>query len=209
MLFIAFVVFVAPSAIYAQASKPFDVRTFGATGDGTTIDSDVIVYDADPRYASIIAGIPDHPVEDVRLSNIRILYRGGLSLAQAATQPPELVNTFFRPPGGTGPREAYAVPEREAMYPEPSLFGVLPAYGFYIRHATGIQMDGVEVGFMSPDTRPAFVLDDVRDADFHGLRAQKSPDVPTFVLRDVSDVRVTHSQPVADTVVKRAARESF
>lgn len=171
--------------------------------------SNVIVYDADPRYASIIAGIPGHPVEDVRLSNIRILYRGGLSLAQAASQPPELVNTFFRPPGGTGPREAYAVPEREAMYPEPSLFGVLPAYGFYIRHAAGIQMDGIEVGFMSPDARPAFVLDDVRDADFHGIRAQKAPDVPTFVLRDVSDFRVTHSQPVADTVVKRAARESF
>jgi polygalacturonase len=171
--------------------------------------SNVNVYDADPRYASIIAGIPGHPVEDVRLSNIRILYRGGLSLEQAASQPPELVNTFFRPPGGSGPREAYAVPEREAMYPEPSLFGVLPAYGFYIRHAAGIRMDGVEVGFMAPDTRPAFVLDDVRDFEAHGVRAQKAPNVPTFVLRDVEEFRVTHSQPVPDTQIKRVARRSF
>jgi polygalacturonase len=171
--------------------------------------SNVVVYDADPRYASIIAGVPGHPVEDVRFSNIRILYRGGLTLAQAASQPPELVNTFFKPPGGSGPREAYAVPEREAMYPEPSLFGVLPAYGFYIRHAAGIHMDGVEVGFMSLDTRPAFVLDDVRDADFHSVRAQKAPSVPTFVLRDVEEFRVGHSGSMPDRFVKRATRLSF
>ncbi len=171
--------------------------------------SNVNVYDADPRYASIIAGVPGHPVEDVRFSNIRIMYRGGLSLAQAASQPVELVNAFFRPPGGTGPREAYAVPEREAMYPEPSLFGVLPAYGFYIRHAAGIQMDGVTVGFMSEDTRPAFVLDDVRDIELHGIRAQKAGDVPTFVLRGVEEFRLTHSLQAADRYLKRVARVSF
>jgi hypothetical protein len=171
--------------------------------------SNVVVYDADPRYASIIAGIPGHQIEDVKLSNIRIMYRGGLSLAQAASQPAELVNAFFRPPGGSGPREAYAVPEREAMYPEPSLFGVLPAYGFYIRHAAGIQMDGVDVGFMTPDTRPAFVLDDVKDIDLHRVRAQKAPNVPSFVLRNVDEFRTAHSYPIPDTYVKHAPNKSF
>src|SRR5215510_11871147 len=121
--------------------------------------SNVTVYDADPRYASIIAGVPGSPVEDVKLTNVHILYRGGLTLAQAAAQPPALVNTFFRPTDGTGPREAYAVPERETMYPEPSMFGVLPAYGFYVRHAAGVHMDGVDVAFMALDTRPEIVLD--------------------------------------------------
>jgi polygalacturonase len=171
--------------------------------------SNVVVSDADPRYASIIAGIPGHPVEDVRFSNVRILYRGGLSLDHAARQPAELVNNFFRPPGGNPPREPYAVPEREAMYPEPSMFGVLPAYGFWVRHAAGVRMDGVEVGFAQEDRRPAFVLDDVRDAEFHGVRARKAAGVPTFVLRDVAEVRVTHSAPVADTYVRQAARRSF
>ena len=145
----------------------------------------------------------------MRFNNIRILYRGGLTQEQAASQPPELVNTFFRPPGGSGPREAFAVPEREAMYPEPSLFGVLPAYGFYIRHAAGIQMTDVEVGFMAPDTRPAFVLDDVRGIEFHGLRAQKAPGVPTFVLRDVEEFGLALSRPLPDKYVKSVARESF
>ncbi len=171
--------------------------------------SNVVVYDADPRYASMIVGVPGHPVEDIRLSNIRIMYRGGLSLAQAASQPPEMVNAFFRPPGGTGPREAYAVPEREAMYPEPSMFGVLPAYGFYIRHAAGIRMDNVEVGFMSPDTRPAFVLDDVRGVELHGVRAQRSVGVPTLVLRDVEDVRVGHSHPIPDTYITKTTRRTI
>jgi hypothetical protein len=86
---------------------------------------------------------------------------------------------------------------------------VLPAYGFYIRHAAGIQMDGVDVGFMTPDTRPAFVLDDVKDIDLHRVRAQKAPNVPTFVLRNVEEFRTTHSQPVPDSYVKRASSRSF
>ena len=171
--------------------------------------SNVVVSDADPRYASIISGVPGHRVEDVRLSNVRILYRGGLSLDHAARQPAELVNTFFRPPDGTGPREPYAVPERPAMYPEPSMFGVLPAYGFYVRHAAGITFDGVHVGFMRDDARPAFVLDDVRGAELHGVAAQKVAGVPTFVLRDVEEIRVTRSRPVADTYVAKAERRSF
>jgi polygalacturonase len=171
--------------------------------------SNVTVYDADPRYPSMIVGIPNHPVEDIRLSNIRVYSRGGLSLETAAQQPANLVNNFFRPPGGNPPRDPYAVPEREAMYPEPSLFGILPSYGFYLRHATNVRMDGVEVGFTSPDTRPAFVLDDVRGIELHGVRARTAPNVPTFVLRDVEEFRVGHSAPLRDTYVKRAERQSF
>ena len=171
--------------------------------------SNVTIHDADPRYPSIIAGVPGHPIEDVRLSNIRVVSRGGLSLDHAARQPAELVNAFFRPPGGTGPREPYAVPEREAMYPEPSMFGVLPASGFWVRHAAGLRLDGVDVSFTSPDSRPVVVLDDVRDVEFHGLRTRVAPGVPTFVLRDVRDFRTLHSPSVPDTHVARAERRTF
>lgn len=82
-------------------------------------------------------------------------------------------------------------------------------YGFFVRHAADIRMDGVEVGFMSSDTRPAFVLDDVRGIELHGVRAPTAPNVPAFVLRDVEEFRVTHSAPLRDTYVKRAARQSF
>ena len=149
--------------------------------------SDVVVSDADPRFASIIAGLPGHPVEDVRLSDIRIIYKGGGTRAQAALEPPE----------------------REANYPEPSMFGELPAYGFFIRHARGVELSNVEVGFMAEDLRPAFHLEDVKGATFLGVAAQKAADVPTFVLKMVEDFNVRHSRPVPDTRVERTELKRF
>jgi polygalacturonase len=149
--------------------------------------SNVTAYNADPRYASIIAGIPGHAVEDVRLSNIHIHYRGGGTREQAALNPPE----------------------RETTYPEPSMFGVLPAYGFFIRHARGIELDNVSVSFLNDDARPAFQLEDVTGADFFHVAAQKSGDAPTFVLKNVADFEVRQSRPVADTRVERAEKKRF
>lgn len=149
--------------------------------------SDVVVSDADPRFASIIAGLPGHPIEDVRLSDIRILYKGGGTRAQAALEPPE----------------------RETNYPEPSMFGELPAYGFFIRHARGVELSNVEVGFMTEDLRPAFHLEDVRGATFLGIAAQKAADVPTFVLKNVEDFNVRNSRPVPDTRVERTESKKF
>ncbi len=59
------------------------------------IISNLTAADADPRYPSTISGVPGNDVEDITLDNIRLQYRGGLTLQQAADQPSELVNTFF------------------------------------------------------------------------------------------------------------------
>ncbi|MGO9012840.1 MAG: glycoside hydrolase family 28 protein [Bryobacteraceae bacterium] len=172
--------------------------------------SNVVVYDADPRYGSIISGIPGHNVEDVKLSNIRILYRGGLTLDEVAKQPADLVNTFFfRGPGGVPPREPYATPERDKDYPEPSMFGLLPAYGFYLRHATGIEFNNVDVGYMKEDRRPAFVLDTVKGIDLQHVKMQKAPGAPAIVLRNVEDFSVDRSTPVPDAHVTKAERREM
>lgn len=139
--------------------------------------NNVVVYNADPRYASIISGIPGHDIQDVKLSGIRILYRGGGTKKQATTQPAE----------------------KEKAYPEPAMFGEMPAYGFYIRHVKGIELNNVQVGFMNDDLRPAFVLDQVTDADFRDIKAQHAADVPVFALKNVSDFRVHESDDLADT----------
>jgi polygalacturonase len=103
--------------------------------------SNIVAYNADARFASIIAGIPGHHIEDVKLSNIRIFYRGGGKKELADLRPPE----------------------RETNYPEPSMFGEIPAYGFFIRHAKGVSLSNVEVSYMTEEFRPAFVLHDVLD----------------------------------------------
>jgi hypothetical protein len=102
----------------------------------------------------------------VQLSNIRIYAKGGGTKEQAALDPPE----------------------RENIYPEPTMFGELPAYGFFIRHIKGLQMRDVEVSYLTPDQRPAFVLNDVADAEFINVKAQKEPDVPAFVQKNVTNI---------------------
>jgi hypothetical protein len=142
--------------------------------------SNVVAYGADPRYASIVSGIPGHDVEDVKFSNIRIVAQGGLSLDEAAKQPAALVNSFFFRPNGVPPREAMAVPEREDQYPEPSMFGILPAWAFFIRHAKGIELDGMDLSTIQPDKRPKFVLIDVRDFTLGAIHLDSVTGPKTF-----------------------------
>jgi polygalacturonase len=172
--------------------------------------SNVVVYDADPRYGSIVAGIPGHDVEDVKFSNIRIVYRGGLNLDQVAKQPADLVNTFFfRATGGVPPREPFATPEREKEYPEPSMFGMLPAWGFFIRHAKGIELSNVEISFLKEDRRPAFVVQDVEGVELNHVRAQRAPGVPSIVLLNVKDFRTSGGGSVPDVKVPAAVKREL
>ncbi|WP_353069529.1 glycoside hydrolase family 28 protein [Amycolatopsis sp. DG1A-15b] len=149
--------------------------------------SDVTTIDADPRYPSCFAGIPGHPIEDVKLSNIRHHLAGGLTPGDAVPNPPEL----------------------ETAYPEPSMFGTLPASGFFVRHAREISWDNVDVRFGKPDTRPAYVLRDVTDAEVHHCRADQVVGTPTFVLDDVTDFRVSDGRPVPEARVAHADHQEL
>ena len=145
------------------------------------IISNILVYNADPKYSSIISGIPGYLIEDVQLSNIRVYAKGGGTKEQAALDPPE----------------------RENIYPEPAMFGDLPAYGFFIRHIKGLQMRDVEVSYLRPDQRPAFWLNDVAGAEFIHVKAQRESDVPSFVLKDVAGFNIQQSWPLADQRIER------
>jgi len=145
------------------------------------IISNVVVYNADPKFSSIISGIPGYLIEDVQLSNIRVYAKGGGTKEQAALEPAE----------------------RESIYPEPSMFGELPAYGFFIRHVKGLQLRDVEMSYLSPDLRPAFVLNNVSGAEFIHVKAQREPDVPTFVLKNVADFSLQQSWPLPDQRLER------
>jgi polygalacturonase len=215
--------------------------------------SNVVVSNADSRYSSIISGLPNHPIEDVNLTNIRIQYKGGLSLEQVRQQPRELTNPFFNrprraapgptegvvdgprdigagdgagarfdgagdfgaktpvpaatganisdhiPDSGTatnvasGPRDPFSPPEMEKGYPEPSATGLLPSYGFYVRHVQNLTVRDVDLSFIKEDTRPVVVLDDVSRAEFDFFRAQRGTGAPLFWLRQVKDFTLRNS----------------
>ena len=159
---------------------PKETTTVGALR--RVIISNVVVYNADPRYASIISGIPGHAIEDIRLSNIRVYYQGGGTKEQTALDPPEM----------------------EDSYPEPSMFGELPAYGFFIRHVRALEMRDVEVSYLKEDARPPFLLSDVVGSTFLHVKAQRTENVPTFSLRNVESFSLQQSWPLPDTRIERA-----
>ena len=89
----------------------------------------------------MITGIPGHFVEDVVLENIEISYPGYGSEEDAES----------------------IVPEDIDRYPEQFFFGVLPAWGAYIRHAKNIEFKNVKMTLRGDDSRRKIVLDDVEN----------------------------------------------
>jgi polygalacturonase len=136
------------------------------------IISGITSYNSSP-LPSIIAGVPDHPVEDVKISDVLLHQVGGGSAELARRQPPEVDN----------------------LYPEPSMFGELPASGFFIRHARNIEMSNVEIQTATADARPAFWMQDVVGADLFRLRL---PSGPRFALDGVAQFRSFGSRGMAD-----------
>jgi hypothetical protein len=114
----------------------------------------------------------------VRLSNIRIYYKGG----------------------GTKQQAALAPPEEEKTCPEPRMFGEIPAYGFFIRHAKGIEFDNVQVSYINQDFRPPFILNSVTQAEFNNLKGRRhASGVPALVMKDVNGFKVHNSSFMPDT----------
>ena len=140
--------------------------------------SDVTVIGSNTNLASIISGIPGHDIENVHLSNIRIVTNGG----------------------GTKELSSIVPSEQEKEYPEPSRFGVMPAYGFFCRHVKGIKFNNIDLTFLKEEQRPAFVLDGVWDPQFYFLNAQRSQSgKPTFLLRNVTGFTLDNSRGMKST----------
>lgn len=92
----------------------------------------------------IIAGLEDSPVEDVKISNIRISIPIAIGL--------DSFKSFTA-----------IIPENEKSYPENRMFGVkLPGSAFYIRHAKDVYFNDVSIIFNNEDARPVFYMDDVK-----------------------------------------------
>ena len=77
-------------------------------------------------------------------------------------------------PGGHKASDATAVPPEGLNLYRPREFGTRPAYGFWLRHVSGISFSGVDVEFAKGDGRPAFTVDDGRDIAWTDSRVERS-----------------------------------
>ncbi len=114
---------------------------------------------------------------------------------------------FRRMNSGAFGRSATAVLENK--YPEPNMFGAMPAHGFFLRHVKNISVNNVEIATLKEDARPAFVLEDVQSADFFRVRTPRVANVPTFALTNVTDFTVARSKHVADTQLDHADQKKL
>ena len=89
------------------------------------------------------------------------------------------------------------------------MFGTTPAHGFFIRHARGMEMNGIKIEHANREARAAFVLDDVDSAEFGRIKAAADAGVPTFVLNQVRGFSVFRSKPVPDTELGVAEKKEI
>jgi polygalacturonase len=142
--------------------------------------SNITSYDA-VQLPSILSGIRDYPIEDVKISDVYLHQIGG----------------------GDSSMLRIEVPEMENGYPDPFVFGPIPAAGFFLRHIRNLEMSNIEIATANQDARPAFTLVDVAGADFFRIRAPRPSLGPAFSLKGVSDFRVFGSQFISDQVFSK------
>ena len=121
-----------------------------------------------------ITGIPGYPIENVTLSNIKINFIGGGTKLQTKTD----------------------VQENEDKYPESTMFGILPASGFYCRHVDGLTFRDIVIRYNTPELRPALICHDVRNFQLFNFNAQVSENASAqIILRNSNEVFISECQP--------------
>ncbi len=108
-------------------------------------------------FPSSICGIPGNRIEDVVIERVAIQYPGRATKGMA-----------YMPLWRKGD-----VPEQVGEYPEFSMFGELPAWGFYVRHVNGITFRKVSLTLADEDFRPAFVFDDAEGVKMEEVLERK------------------------------------
>ncbi len=131
----------------------------------------VVVEDADSRYASIIEGTTMESIRDVTLNDIRLQYRGGITLEDVAQQRGS--NPFFL----NNPRMQ--------GYPEPSAHGIQPASCFSISHASGVKLKNIKIEILKTDERPKVYLKDVKGIKFKNVTGVRNLKVSTLDVKTI------------------------
>ena len=95
-------------------------------------------------YGSSITAIPGYYVEDIVLENISIHHKGGVTEDKLTDKWKD---------------------EREKKYPEGTSWGILPAKGFFIRHARNIELKNIRITSDEHDERPNFIEIDTHNVN--------------------------------------------
>ncbi len=160
-------------AIYITTGKRNRTPGLTTTSRARNILISNVIADGVGKMSGIqIMGLPELPVEGVRLENIRLASNGGGTKEDAAIVPNEL---------GTG-------------YPEPRKMGTLPAYGIYARHVRDLEVANVHMSFEKKDLRPAIACVDADGVELDNVKPQLADGVRPAKFDGVKRL-VVHNSP--------------
>jgi polygalacturonase len=162
------------------------------------IISNVVCSNSVSGLGSIISGIPGHDIEDVKISNIQVLHKGGGTKEDAAYQPPEHEDIYPEPdmftapprPGrnGRGPNGAF-VPEGQGRGGAGR--GGVPGQGQGRGGAPGQPQGRGAIAGPPPNPRGmpshGFYVRHVKGIQFDNIeiKTEKEDQRPAFVLEEV------------------------
>jgi hypothetical protein len=137
----AFFVYLAQQSTTAPVG---DVPKLGSVNNVafTDIAGSTATWGNSPHQGSLITGnifnATTYPITNLSFTNVAVTFDGGSNTVPAS--PPE------------------ATPNQ---YPESNMFGDLPAWGYYLRHVTGVTFTAVTSTLAATDARQKLVTDDV------------------------------------------------
>jgi polygalacturonase len=148
--------------------------------------SNITSYGALPDLCSIISGVPGHYIEDLKISDVYLQQLGGGTREMGSLQPPE----------------------KENQYPEPTMFGTMPASGFFIRHGRNLEFSNIEIATEKEDQRPVFWLNDIKGVDVFRVKAPQNV-ASVFLLNDVENFRVFGSRGLKDATLDKVNHQEL
>jgi polygalacturonase len=135
--------------------------------------SNIVATGADETGCSI-TGLESAPLEHISLTNIDIETKG-------SDTPVDLLQP---------------VAEKEADYPEATMFGKLPSYGFFIRHAKDITLSGIRIRSKNKEIRPGIMIEKSGRFTLSALDIQSCPDTKAVVyISNSSEGNISNSTP--------------
>jgi hypothetical protein len=119
-----------------------------------------IVATGNSLMSCSITGIPGNHVENIKISNV-------------------ILNT---PGGGRKEHTLREIPEAINSYPENKIFGPdLPAYGFFIRHASNIELNNIQFNVPSTDNRYAVYMEDCKNVGLNQVLSRSHKSTEAFL----------------------------
>jgi hypothetical protein len=132
-----------------------------------------IIADNVGAYGCSITGLPGYYVENISLENISINFAGGVTKDNFNKEMKELADS----------------------YPESTMWGNLPTYGFYLRHVKDVKCSNITFTFRTTDERPSVFCSDIENATFNQMRfdIDKSAE-SVFVFDNVRNAVISNSE---------------